>query len=47
MLSAPAADDRIIIEARMDNVLEYADDLIKNFDKSMNILNQSNNLENS
>ena len=47
VLSAPAADERIIIEARMDNVLEYADDLINNFDKSMNILNQSNNLENS
>ena len=40
-------NERRVIEARMNKVSEYADELIKDFDKSMNIINQSALLENS
>ena len=47
VLSAPTQKERQVLEARIIKVLEYADDLIKDFDKSMNIINQSVHLENS
>tara|TARA_B100000579_G_scaffold412127_1_gene403552 strand:+ start:2721 stop:3293 length:573 start_codon:yes stop_codon:yes gene_type:complete len=47
VLSAPTERERHVLEARIDKVLGYADDLIKDFDKSMNIINQSSHLEKS
>ena len=47
VLSAPEPKERRVLEARISKVLEFADDLIKDFDKSMNIINQSALLENS
>ena len=47
VLSAPDQKERRVLEARISKVSEFADDLIKDFDKSMNIINQSALLENS
>ena len=46
VLSAPTQNERHVLEARINKVLEFADDLIKDFDRSMNIINQSARLEN-
>ena len=47
VLSAPTQNERRVLEARISKLLEYADDLINDFDKSMNIINQSSHSENS